>query len=323
MTEYKIRNLEEVLAKYLGPDKKIEHVAATAFGQKGENYGNHNEEELHGVAKTIPDNEISRKIFNIQVTCKNEIAMYDTITPTLQEFQREHGVKDIIDYLPDMYGARLNLDGKNEIVDEDAVLILENLTVSVQCGARSGARPKFKEDKDEFSGVPWQGYVNVDRHIGFNLEEAELILKNLATFHSVPLAIKLKKPDVFEKKIKPYLAPFIPPDDPPPNGENKETMTTVILEIFQDSYKCIPYIPKLKRIFEGAKEASKTPPKEPFATVTHGDTWVNNIMLKFKNNKPFKLKFVDFQVCDYKSPGSDLFFFPVLKCPEKSFRGEL
>uniref|UniRef100_V5G064 CHK kinase-like domain-containing protein n=1 Tax=Anoplophora glabripennis TaxID=217634 RepID=V5G064_ANOGL len=207
------------------------------------------EEELHAVAKMIPEQEFVRKIFNIQVTFKNEVAMYNVIAPTLRDFQRENGVNEVIDCFPELYGARLNLGEQNGNVDENAVLILENLN--------------FKE------------YQCVDRHVGFDLETAQLILKDLAAFHAIPLALKLKKPEVFDEKIRPYLAPF--PFEPKPI---KEEIKSVFLEMLQDSYKCIPWIPKVKNIFENVRAAGDAPPKEPFATVTHGDMWFNNTMNK-------------------------------------------
>ncbi|KAJ8940527.1 hypothetical protein NQ314_010688 [Rhamnusium bicolor] len=241
------------------------------------------EEQMHAVAKQIPDNEFTQKVFNTQVTYKNEIAMYATIMPTLQMFQKEHGVHEVIDCYPKLYGARINLHDKGDIVDENAVILLENLFAS--------------------------GYSNIDRHVGFDLETAQLILKDLAAFHAVPLALKLKKPEVFDKKVKPYLTPFIPPTSPE-NEETKESMETVMVEMLKESVKCIPFISKIEEALERSKNRTHaSPPREPFATVTHGDMWVNNTLIKFENGKPIKNKLVDFQVCDYKSPATDLFFF--------------
>ncbi|XP_023312787.1 uncharacterized protein LOC108915093, partial [Anoplophora glabripennis] len=147
-------------------------------------------------------------------------------------------------------------------------------------------------------------YQCVDHHVSFDLETTQLILKDLAAFHAIPIALKLKKPEVFNEKIRPYLAPF--PFQPKPI---KEEIKSVFLEMLQDSYKCIPWIPKVKNIFENVRAAGDAPPKEPFATVTHGDMWFNNTMIKFQNKVPVSNKIIDFQNCDYKSPATDLFFF--------------
>lgn len=40
---------------------------------------------------------------------------------------------------------------------------------------------------------------------GFDLDTAKYILKNLATLHGVPLALKLKRPKEFKEKILPHI----------------------------------------------------------------------------------------------------------------------
>ncbi|XP_018569781.1 uncharacterized protein LOC108909837 [Anoplophora glabripennis] len=292
MGEHTIENLQEVLSGCIKKSQRISDKKITNLTAPGENYGSTmlkldvtlkdendgTEEELHAVAKMIPEQEFVRKIFNIQVTFKNEVAMYNVIAPTLRDFQRQNGVNEVIDCFPELYGARLNLGEQNGNVDENAVLILENLN--------------------------FKGYRCVDRHVGFDLDTTQLILKDLAAFHAIPLALKLKKPEVFDKKIKPYLAPFHPGPMPFENGIN-----SVYIEILQESVKCIPWIPKVRNILENVRAAQDAPAKEPFATTTHGDMWLNNTMIKFQNKVPVSNKMVDFQICDYRSPATDLFFF--------------
>lgn len=292
MSEHTIKNLQEVLSEYIKSNQRISDQKIANLTSPGENYGsvmlklditlkdekNGTKEELHTVAKMIPAQDFLRDMFNIQVSFKHEIAMYNVIAPLLRSFQRENGVDEVIDCFPEFYGARINLRKDNDIVDEDAVLILENLN--------------------------FKGYQSVDRHVGFDLKTTQLILRDLAAFHAIPLAIKLKKPDVFDKKIKPYLAPFRPPSLP----HDKE-IQSMFLEILQESCECIPWIPKVKEMFDNTKTIQKLPPREPFATMTHGDMWVNNTMVKFQNGLPVSNKLVDFQVCDYKSPAIDVLFF--------------
>ncbi|XP_018569811.1 uncharacterized protein LOC108909862 [Anoplophora glabripennis] len=292
MTEHRIEKLHEVLRGYIKKSQIISDKKITNLTAPGENFGSvmlkldltlkdekdGTEQELHAVAKMIPATEFQRTLFNIQVTFKNEIAMYNVIIPTLRDFQRENGINQVIDCFPEFYGARINLDERNGTVDEDAVLILENLII--------------------------KGYQVLDRHIGFDLETTQLILKDLAAFHAIPLALKLKKPEVFESKIKPYLEPLHPPSSP-----HDEEVRSTFIKIFQESSNCIPWIPKVEEIFKNNETLQNAPPREPFSTITHQDIWVNNIMIKLQNGLPIGNKLVDFQVCDYKSPAADLFFF--------------
>ncbi|XP_018569809.1 uncharacterized protein LOC108909861 isoform X2 [Anoplophora glabripennis] len=148
------------------------------------------------------------------------------------------------------------------------------------------------------------GYGVVDRHVGFDLETAQLILKDLAAFHAIPLALKLRKPEVFESKIRPYLARFVRPSSP-----HNEQLYSTFIEIFQESNKCVPWMPKMKEVLKINETLQNAAPREPFSTIIHGDAWVNNIMLKFQNRLPVGDKLIDFQICDYNSPAIDVFFF--------------
>lgn len=137
-----IKKLEDLLTPYIDKNKKIASYNTSRLTAPGENYGSlmlkvdlilldkqggGNEENFSVVAKLIPETEFFQEIFNIQVTCKNEIAFYDTVVPTLQNFQREQGVKEVADIFPKLFGARLNLKKNSDIVDQDSVLVLENL----------------------------------------------------------------------------------------------------------------------------------------------------------------------------------------------------
>lgn len=144
----------------------------------------------------------------------------------------------------------------------------------------------------------------MDRHVGIDLDTAKFIIKDMAEFHAIPLALKLQKPELFGKKIEPYMACFHP--EPPAvntcifkqnllnclkGRENSE----LLMQKFEES---------LKYLFIVSKDI-----REPFATLIHRDIWVNNFMVKIKGGKVVKNKFVDFQMYSYNSPVRDLLFF--------------
>lgn len=141
MEKYVIKNLSELLRESLGPNKEIIDTSISRMPPKG--YGsimlkmelklkneNGSEENEYLVAKILPESETVRKFFNIQVTCKNEIAFYNTVLPTLRHFQRQNGIEDVLDMFAKFYGARINLDSNSNVVSDDAILILENLIES-------------------------------------------------------------------------------------------------------------------------------------------------------------------------------------------------
>ncbi|XP_023026351.2 uncharacterized protein [Leptinotarsa decemlineata] len=290
-----IEKFEDLLKKHIGENNDIVDVKIENLVAPGENFGGEllkleiitrdkekgTEENYHAVAKKIPTNELFQKIFNIQQTFKGEINFYDKVVPALQNFQRENGVQNVLNCFAKLYGARINLDENSEVVDRNAVIVLENLQRS--------------------------GFVNVDRHVGYDFESAELLLRDLATLHAVPLAMKLKEPELFENSVKKYCVNTLGTDEQE-DIDHANFLSIFIQEILWESDKCSPFIPKVKEIL-------KTPPqpesevREPFATFAHADLWVNNAMIKMENGTPVANKFVDFQVYTYRSPASDLLFF--------------
>nr|XP_023025575.1 pituitary homeobox 3-like [Leptinotarsa decemlineata] len=135
-----IKNLPDLLKNYLGPNKIIKDTKISRLTAPGENYGsimlklditllnieNGTQEILHTVAKTLPELEMFREIFNVQITYRNEMAFYEIIVPNVQDFQKRLGVSDVVDYFCKCIATRKNLDGSDKI-DDDAVIVLENL----------------------------------------------------------------------------------------------------------------------------------------------------------------------------------------------------
>lgn len=86
-------------------------------------------EAIHAVAKLIPPTEEQMEIFDVQSTFKSEIGFYAEVVPLLQAFQREHGILDVANYFPKLYGSRTTLKPNSDVVDLDAVIMLENLKI--------------------------------------------------------------------------------------------------------------------------------------------------------------------------------------------------
>lgn len=273
--------------------KVIKHEVAplTAFG---ENFGseilrveitveeNGQEKTLHAVAKLIPPTEMQLQIFNTQVTFKNEVQFLAGIAPLLQDFQREHHFSEIANYFPELYGSRISLKPHLGVVDNDAVILMENLKIS--------------------------GYDNIDRQEGFDLDAARKILRVLANLQATALAIKLKRPDVFNSQIRPYLTEFIPPQFPEVPGR-KDPIIAQLEPVLKENHNTAPFMSKLFKLIDKQKKKRNMPAREPWATIVHNDLWVNNIMIKHKNHEVTGVKLVDFQVIDYGSPIKDLMFF--------------
>lgn len=139
----KIKNLESIISRNIENEKKIVETRIARITFPSPNYGTtilgidivvkdeirYTQEILSVVAKLVPEKHFFRKLFNCGVTFKNEVEFYEHVIPLLKNFQNERRLKEEINYYPKFYGARLNLDESNDTVDDNAVLILENLSI--------------------------------------------------------------------------------------------------------------------------------------------------------------------------------------------------
>lgn len=293
--EYDINRLDEVLNPYLDGNRKVESFSAKLLTKPGENYGslmlalnvttkdgNGKEEILPLVAKMCPPNEWIKKMFNVQLSFKKENSLYEDIAKIMRTFEQEHGLPVLTDFFAQYYGSRISLDPRSDIVDDDAVLLLENLKTV--------------------------GYSTSECMVGFDLQTATVLVNNLAIFHAVPLAIKIKKPDFFKVKILPNLRSEVSFSETP--DEIKAGSLDKMIVVAEKNEHCLPLPHNFRKYLVNGQRAFEHGPKvrEPFATIGHSDYWTNNILVKYENDGTIKTKMLDFQVMDYGSPARDLIF---------------
>ncbi|XP_053973277.1 uncharacterized protein LOC128873604 [Hylaeus volcanicus] len=291
--EIVLRDVEPVLRQKLGNHVTVENFTTEILLPPGENYGSmilkvtvqvRNEitgkkEDLHLIAKMLPPTEFQRLIFNSLETIKKEVFMYETIMPTYNKVELEAGIKqnDLFDVVPKFYGFRLSSQPNVELND-DAVILLDNL--------------KNK------------GYYTGERTIGYDLKHSEMAIENLARFHALGMAVKLKKPEIFEvfkSRAKPLKV----------EGNPEEVIGSIMKKIKEHpEMNC--YVDKCYNNMKDMlmKDFWVDIPREPWMTIIHGDFWVNNILFHDdENGQPDDVKFIDFQIYMYASSLRDLLFF--------------
>lgn len=294
-----INDLKSLLEYSFGKDIDVLSYETKMLTAPGENYGslmlavdvklkinNAAPVTKHLVAKLSPESETMCNLFNIQETFKKELSMYTTTVPALAKLEEEYGIKEnkVSDMFATCFGGRINLKPGSEVVDKDAVLLLENLKVI--------------------------GYDVGDRLTGFDLEHAELIVKNLARYHAAFVALKQLKPTVFEEKVIPTMKPV-------KLGEGlddkvADNFASEVVDVLKKHKECIPHIEKLRNAINChmTGEYRKSAPENPFSTIIHTDYWVNNTMVLWdQNGKPIHNKIVDLQMPAYNSVVYDLLFF--------------
>lgn len=139
MENKSLLNIENVIEKNVGANKKVRKCDIINISKPGENYAgvmlgvnitiahNGQEEIIHGVAKTPNFNVHESFKSHIAVDFKKEVAFYQHIVPILKKFYQEQGVNQMPDIFPKLYAVRYNLSEDSETVDEYAFMLLENL----------------------------------------------------------------------------------------------------------------------------------------------------------------------------------------------------
>jgi predicted transcriptional regulator len=295
MAAYEIKNLPELVRPMLGESEFI-GASVAKLTSAGDNYcsliyavditvkDGKEEKILHGVAKMLPQNEYVQKLFNSPRIYFNEVGYYETIVPCLRNFQKEQGFTQLLSSVPDFYGARFSLDPSSDRIDEDAVLLIKNIKA--------------------------EGFSIIDRRVGFDLVQSELVLEKVAELHSTSIALKLHKPEVFEEKLGPFFQEF---QMYVADKTAHENVTKSMLDLIKGDKFCFDNLEKIKDNFnESSSHATTRNDKtfsSPFMSLVHNDMWTNNIMVKIVDGKTVGVKFVDYQIYEYSSLARDVIFF--------------
>ncbi|XP_075153682.1 uncharacterized protein LOC142227167 [Haematobia irritans] len=296
----RIIDLPSVIEPHLGGGKLVSYTSRY-LTKAGENYGSvmlavtaniqkpsGEIEELPLVAKLPPiTNDFFWEIFKPERTCLTENSVYKYLGPELRSMQLEEGIPEsqLFDGFPQYYGSRISLNPDAEIVDRDAVLVQENLQTS--------------------------GFKPGNRHVMFNFEQTKFILLELAKFHALPIALRLKKPEIFDKYVRPYIRRF---------NMNGDMAPDVKAQMNEDLFKEISiatnnnedYVSRFKQLMQEFDDFFARPDAKDdlYTTLAHCDLWINNLMLKYdENGAPCKVKFVDFQIAQYECVAHDIIFF--------------
>ncbi|XP_030767164.1 uncharacterized protein LOC115890940 [Sitophilus oryzae] len=295
--DYSIKGIDKIVQV----DGDIKNVEVTRLTAPGENYlslvlrvdieveKNGHRKTVNAVAKRLPLGKDPMGGEFRYFAMNSEIKFYSEILPILTKFSSEYGV-DSRQLYAKFLGFRLSLNPTKTEADDEVTMLVENL-------------------------IP-QGYQNEDRFIGFDLVTSKAILKSLALFHAVPIALRSKDPEQF-KIVKDFLnTPHPHPPKGPPGEENKngppeghEGPDRLLLKAIQNIPECSPFITRLEPVLNKPwGPGGSQPGVEPWATISHNDLWVNNVMIKAQPGKEPIIKLVDFQGCRYQSFGRDVVF---------------
>ncbi|KAM8718196.1 hypothetical protein ACLKA7_004842 [Drosophila subpalustris] len=293
-----IIDLAEVIKPFLNGDS-LHSYDVSNLTQPGDNYGSvlisiraqlqRPCGELHSqrlVAKVPPIDAKYWQFIQPERTCLVENAIYQRLAPALHLLQNEAAVPRAVQYdgFANYFGSRISLEPQAKAVDKDAILVLEDLRYS--------------------------NYVPSQRMKPFDLLHTKLALKYMAEFHALSIALRLKKPEVFETEIRPFFGKF------DWHAAAPESKATMIAETLADIREVTNHDDiMVKRIQELSNEFFSflaAPPNEDnaFNSIIHSDFWTMNLMFKYDpTGKPIQLKIIDYQTAQYDSVIHDLMSF--------------
>lgn len=164
-------------------------------------------------------------------------------------------------------------------------------------------------------------YRTVSRETRFNRETVKLVLAKLARFHAASMVYNRDNDGVLEKKVTALF-------------EVEDGFMKVLLKKFKCLINSVKswgaeyesVVPKLELILENYfKIGSKTiKPNDGLGVLIHGDTWLNNILIRFdQKNAPKDVLLIDLQISYWSSPAIDLLYLIFTSLNEEDYQDQL
>lgn len=162
-----------------------------------------------------------------------------------------------------------------------------------------------------------QNYRTVSRDDRFDIQTAKLVLAKLAKYHAASMIYNKQSGGALQK-LKGTLF------------DVKDGFLTVLLKkmdiLLEDmdtwGEDFAPIIPKLIYIRTHYTEIGQQYiiPNEDFGVFLHGDAWLNNILVRFSDQKPVDVLLIDLQISFWSSPAYDLLYFIFTSLNEDAYQ---
>lgn len=153
-----------------------------------------------------------------------------------------------------------------------------------------------------------EGYAMRDKYRQLDFEHSLMVMKTLATFHAVSVAVHKKDPSLVLSIGEAYVFKGF-------DNTGFSFMKDKLLHFGNavENWKGFErFGNKIRRIYETCNERlhEVVNNRRGFNVLNHGDLWTNNILFKYDEKGNVKdVKLIDFQICMYGSFGIDLQFF--------------
>ncbi|KAH8359982.1 hypothetical protein KR093_009933 [Drosophila rubida] len=279
--------VENILRRYKkDEDLNITDLSIKPATAKGENYasvmtrikvdyvlsGSNVSETKFFIVKTTYENDaFISNIFASYQASTTEMVMYDKILPKLS------ALLDDTEQSEKLFANTIYVDY------EHSAIIFEDLAVCQ--------------------------YTIGDRLIGYDLEFTKLALRKLAKMHAAAAVLNERQPGlltkldhgIFNRHSRAFAPMF---ENFMGVAANFAAECPELGNVYADKLR------RLKNLVMEYTERVYDPQPDEFNTLTHGDLWVNNIMLREKTeNRDLDMLLIDFQFSAWGSPAIDLHYF--------------
>lgn len=300
LTDYIRKSLEIVASAegFRNYDFVIDHGSSIGDGFVGvilkvQIKENDSDKKLSVLAKIPPQSKARREMPGTLSTFQREVYVYNVLLPEVVAFQKDRKITAAQGFFnfPKIFYADYDAEIK------DSIIIMEDL-------------------RDN-------GYRMWDKYTPINFEHARLLMMALGRLHAISFAMKLKKPELFEKftDLKDIFVELI-------SDENmkmflEQSMTKCVDTLHPDDIK------NRSRFLRIAEHPTDTMAScvdqetaEPYAVFNHGDCWMNNFLYNYtKRGTPTDIVLIDWQISRYCSPVIDLVYF-IFICTDKQMRAK-
>ncbi|XP_069675924.1 uncharacterized protein [Periplaneta americana] len=168
-----------------------------------------------------------------------------------------------------------------------------------------------------FEDLKSTGYKMADRREGLDIPHCKMALKSLAVFHAMSMALHEKDPKCFMNFGEGFY-----------REERRPILENHLVPGVQYLAAVVERWPGYERFGEKIRRVAETavdkiieivkPRNGSLSVLNHGDFWVNNILFRYSDSgEVANVKFVDFQVSRFSSPGLDLQYFMYLSPSEE------
>nr|CAD7269315.1 unnamed protein product [Timema shepardi] len=155
-----------------------------------------------------------------------------------------------------------------------------------------------------------KGFRMAERQKGLDLRHSIVVMRSLARYHATAIALHKRDPalvESFEENFYTDSRGFVSNATLPMLRSLAEVVRS--WPGFGDDYRG-RLLKRADTIYDDVMELMK-PEGNAFNVLNHGDLWVNNMLFRYEEvtGEVRDVKFVDFQLCRYMSPGIDLQYF--------------